>query len=269
MRRVVFVSSTAVYGVPDKHPIEEDDLLHGVGHYGESKIEAEDAVRAFMRRGLDCVILRPKTFIGLSGWASSRSSSTGSATGAGSTRWATAPTGTSCSPSRISSRRSCSASKRTAAWETLNVGAKEFETVREDLQALIDHATSKSRLTPIPVRAAEVAPRARARARLAARRMALQDSPSRLVRRHLARGEGPRLEAEALECRSADPHLRLVPGPSRRGHRRGRSHPPRPVEPAGARAAEEGRPVPLHPIHACFWPAITLRQSDPPPRQGC
>src|ERR687894_2253590 len=64
VKRVVLVSSTAVYGVPDKHPIEEDDPLVGVGHYGESKIEAEEMCRAFMRRGLDCVILRPKTFIG-------------------------------------------------------------------------------------------------------------------------------------------------------------------------------------------------------------
>ena len=59
-----------------------------------------------------------------------------------------------------------SASKRTAAWETLNVGAKEFGTVREDLQALIDHAGSKSRLTRIPVRAAEIVLRALEVARL-------------------------------------------------------------------------------------------------------
>src|SRR5919204_838169 len=39
--RVVFLSSTAVYGVPEKHPIEEDDPLVGVGWYGESKIDAE------------------------------------------------------------------------------------------------------------------------------------------------------------------------------------------------------------------------------------
>src|ERR671917_652659 len=64
VKRVVFISSTAVYGVPEKHPIEEDDPLIGVGHYGESKIEAERICREFMRRGLDCVILRPKTFIG-------------------------------------------------------------------------------------------------------------------------------------------------------------------------------------------------------------
>ena len=41
INRMVHISSTAVYGVPIKHPIEEDDPMVGVGAYGESKIEAE------------------------------------------------------------------------------------------------------------------------------------------------------------------------------------------------------------------------------------
>src|SRR5207248_5466585 len=56
--------STAVYGVPKVHPIDEEFPLHGVGHYGESKIDAEGVVREAMRRGLEAVIVRPKTFIG-------------------------------------------------------------------------------------------------------------------------------------------------------------------------------------------------------------
>jgi len=44
-----------------------------------------------------------------------------------------------------------------AAGETFNVGAKEFGTVRSDLQALIDHAGSSSRLRPVPVKPAELA----------------------------------------------------------------------------------------------------------------
>jgi len=64
VRRVVFISSTAVYGVPMRHPINEDDPLVGVGWYGESKIRAEGVCRAFSARGLDTVIVRPKTFIG-------------------------------------------------------------------------------------------------------------------------------------------------------------------------------------------------------------
>src|SRR3954470_16895713 len=64
VRRVVFVSSTAVYGVPKVHPIAEDAPLVGVGHYGESKIDGEAVCAHFGRRGLDVVIVRPKTFIG-------------------------------------------------------------------------------------------------------------------------------------------------------------------------------------------------------------
>src|SRR3989454_2027202 len=64
VRRVVLVSSTAVYGVPEKHPIEEDDPLVGVGHYGESKIEAERVALGFHGRGLPVVVVRPKTFLG-------------------------------------------------------------------------------------------------------------------------------------------------------------------------------------------------------------
>ena len=45
----------------------------------------------------------------------------------------------------------------TAARETFNVGATEFGTVRSDLQALIDHAGSSSRLQPVPVKPAELA----------------------------------------------------------------------------------------------------------------
>src|SRR5207249_5766407 len=61
VRRTLLVSSTAVYGVPETHPIDETAPLHGVGHYGRSKIEAEDVTRDYERRGLEVVILRPKT----------------------------------------------------------------------------------------------------------------------------------------------------------------------------------------------------------------
>jgi nucleoside-diphosphate-sugar epimerase len=161
VRRVVFVSSTAVYGVPDKHPIEESDRLHGVGHYGESKIEAEDAVDAFRRRGLDCVILRPKTFIGperlgvfeiLFDWI--REGRRIYTLGDGSNRYQL------LAVSDLVEAILLAASKRVAAGETMNVGAKEFGTVRSDLQALIDHAGSKSRLRPVPIRPAEIVLRA-------------------------------------------------------------------------------------------------------------
>jgi nucleoside-diphosphate-sugar epimerase len=167
VRRVVFVSSTAVYGVPEKHPIEEDDTLEGVGHYGESKIEAEEICRAFMRRGLGCVIMRPKTFIGperlgvfeiLFDWI--HDGRRIYVLGDGSNRYQL------LAVEDLVAAVVLAASKRAAAGETLNVGAKEFGTVRSDLQALIDHAGSAGRITPIPVRPAEIALRALELARL-------------------------------------------------------------------------------------------------------
>jgi nucleoside-diphosphate-sugar epimerase len=167
VKRIVFISSTAVYGIPDKHPIEEDDPLIGVGHYGDSKIEAEEVCRAFMRRGLDCVILRPKTFIGperlgvfeiLFDWI--REGRRIYVLGDGSNRYQL------LAVEDLVGAIVLAASRRAAGGQTLNIGAKDYGTVRSDLQALIDHADSSSRITPIPVKPAEAALRALELARL-------------------------------------------------------------------------------------------------------
>jgi nucleoside-diphosphate-sugar epimerase len=158
VRRVVLVSSTAVYGIPKVHPIHEDDPLVGVGWYGESKIEAEEVCRDFGRRGLDFVILRPKTFIGperlgvfeiLFDWV--RDGRRIYVLGDGSNRYQL------LAVEDLVDAIVLAAGHPEATGETLNVGAKEFGTVRSDLRALIDHAGSTSRLTPVPARPAEIA----------------------------------------------------------------------------------------------------------------
>jgi nucleoside-diphosphate-sugar epimerase len=153
--RVLSISSTAVYGVPEKHPIEEDDPLVGVGWYGESKIDAEALCRV---AAVDTTIIRPKTFIGperlgvfeiLFDWI--REGRRIYILGKGHNRYqllavedlVDAVVRASTAPE--------------AAGETFNVGATEFGAVREDLGALIAHAGSSSRLQPVPVKPAEVA----------------------------------------------------------------------------------------------------------------
>ena len=183
VRRVVLISSTAVYGVPERHPIHEDDPLVGVGHYGESKIDAERLCDAFARRGLETVIVRPKTFLGperlgvfeiLFDWI--REGRRIPILGEGTNRY-----------QLLAVEDLCDAVVRCldadVVGEALNVGAARFGTVREDLEALIAHAGSGSRLRPVPARPAELALRgARARAPLAARGVALPDGAPRLVR---------------------------------------------------------------------------------------
>jgi nucleoside-diphosphate-sugar epimerase len=157
VRRVVLVSSTAVYGVPKVHPIYEDDPLVGVGAYGGSKIEAEEVAREFGRRGLEFTIIRPKTFIGperlgvfeiLFDWI--REGRRIYMLGNGSNRYQL------LAVEDLVDAMVLAAERPEAAGETLNVGGKAFGTVRSDLQALIDHAGSPSRLTPVPARPAEI-----------------------------------------------------------------------------------------------------------------
>jgi nucleoside-diphosphate-sugar epimerase len=159
--RVVFVSSTAVYGVPERHPIREDDPLVGVGWYGESKIEGEAVCRAFGARGLETVILRPKTFLGperlgvfeiLFDWV--REGRRIYTLGSGENRYQL------LAVEDLVDAVVRAFSAPDVVGEALNVGATEFGTVREDLGALIEHAGSGSRLTPVPVRPAETALRA-------------------------------------------------------------------------------------------------------------
>src|SRR5919198_1202866 len=59
VRRAILISTTAVYGVPKAHPIVEEAPLIGVGHYGESKIEAERVAQDFGRRALELARLSP------------------------------------------------------------------------------------------------------------------------------------------------------------------------------------------------------------------
>jgi nucleoside-diphosphate-sugar epimerase len=157
VKRVVFISSTAVYGVPKLHPIPEDAPLHGVGWYGESKIDAERACREV---DVETVIVRPKTFVGperlgvfeiLFDWI--REGRRIYVLGEGSNRYQLLAV-----EDLVDAIMRCADAD--VAGEVLNIGAEEFGTVRSDLETLIDHAGSTSRLRPVPARPAELVLRA-------------------------------------------------------------------------------------------------------------
>ncbi len=157
-KRVLFISSTAVYGVPEKHPIEESDPLIGVGSYGESKIDAEALCRV---AAVETTIIRPKTFIGperlgvfeiLFDWI--REGRRIYILGQGHNRYQL------LAVEDLVDAIVRAAVDPEAAGETFNVGATDFGTVRSDLRGLIEHAGSSSRLRPVPVKPAELALRA-------------------------------------------------------------------------------------------------------------
>ena len=64
IKRLVFISTTAVYGVPRHLPEKEDSPLDPIGYYGVSKVMAENLCLDYDKKGLEVNILRPKTFLG-------------------------------------------------------------------------------------------------------------------------------------------------------------------------------------------------------------
>ena len=65
VKRVVFVSSSEVYGCPKSIPIKEDDALAPICEYGRNKLASEKLCREYRdRTGIEVVILRPPTIVG-------------------------------------------------------------------------------------------------------------------------------------------------------------------------------------------------------------
>lgn len=64
VRRVVFISSSGVYGVPRTDLVTENHATVPLGAYGESKLQAEALCRAASARGTEVVMLRPMSLFG-------------------------------------------------------------------------------------------------------------------------------------------------------------------------------------------------------------
>jgi len=152
VERFVMISSTAVYGIPDHHPLLEDDPLVGVGPYGKAKIAAEEVCLRFRERGMCVPIIRPKSFIGperlgvfalLYDWAY-----TGHGfpmIGSGKNRYQLLDVEDLCDAIYL-----CCTLERDVVNDTFNVGAEVFATMREDYQAVLDRAGHGKKIRGFP-----------------------------------------------------------------------------------------------------------------------
>ncbi len=167
-RRVVHISSTAVYGVPDHHPLVETDPMHGVGPYGIAKVEAENVCVEARARGREVPILRPKSFVGperlgvfalLYEWAAEARDFP--ILGSGSNRYQLLDVEDLCTACVLSGTLPAA-----QANDTFNLGAREFTTLREDFQAVLDAAGHARRIRSLPIKPALWALRGLERAKL-------------------------------------------------------------------------------------------------------
>lgn len=152
VQRFIHISSTAVYGIPDHHPLYEGDKLDGVGPYGEAKVEAEKICEGFRAKGMCVPILRPKSFIGperlgifalLYDWA--KDGKGFPIPGNGKNRYQLLDVEDLCEAIYL-----CATLDRDLVNDTFNIGAKEFTTIQQDYQAVLDRAGFGKKIIPIP-----------------------------------------------------------------------------------------------------------------------
>ena len=150
--RVVQISSTAVYGVPDHHPLYETDEMIGVGDYGQAKIEAEGVCSEYRAKGMCVPVIRPKSFIGperlgvfalFYDWA--KDGRGFPLLGNGKNRYQLLDVEDLCDVIWASLTKPCEQVN-----DVFNVGASEFGTMKEDFQAVLDYAGFGKKIKCIP-----------------------------------------------------------------------------------------------------------------------
>jgi nucleoside-diphosphate-sugar epimerase len=150
--RFIYISSTAVYGVPDHCPIRETDALIGVGPYGQAKIDAEKLCREYRRKGMCIPVIRPKSFIGperlgafelLYGWA--REGRGFPVVGSGGNCYQLLDVEDLCRAILL-----CAFLPAGRVNDTFNIGARAFSTLKEDFQQVLDAAGHGKRIIGFP-----------------------------------------------------------------------------------------------------------------------
>ena len=150
--RFIHISTTAVYGINGRNPGEEDDPRIGVGPYGEAKIQAEDICREYRDKGMIVPLLRPKAFVGperlgifalLFDWA--KDGRGFPLLGDGGNQYQLLDVDDLCD---VIDR--CCTLADTVVNDTYNIGAKEFTTMAEDYQAVLDYAGFGKKITCLP-----------------------------------------------------------------------------------------------------------------------
>jgi nucleoside-diphosphate-sugar epimerase len=152
--KTVLVSSSAVFGVPSKNPVDASVAPRPREAYGVAKLEAERIAHTFVERGLDVTIVRPRTILGhgrlgifqiLFEWV--RKGRPVYVLGRGDNRYQFVHADDLAD--------ACIRAGERPGPATFNVGAERFGTMRGALEALVRHAKTGSRVRSLPMRPAE------------------------------------------------------------------------------------------------------------------
>tara|TARA_B100000886_G_scaffold326699_1_gene273441 strand:- start:141 stop:1172 length:1032 start_codon:yes stop_codon:yes gene_type:complete len=64
IEKIIYTSSSAIYGVPKSNPVDENTLAMPGESYGEAKLYGEKICESFSKKGVNVSIIRPRTILG-------------------------------------------------------------------------------------------------------------------------------------------------------------------------------------------------------------
>lgn len=151
VRKVVHISSSGIYGIPQTIPVTEDHQQKPLGAYGHSKIAGETACREALDAGLDVTVMRPMSLFGpwmtgvfllLFDWV--RLGKNVYFLGGGHNRVQMV------SAYDVADACILATQRPESRGAFLNLGSVEVPSVRKQVEALIAHAGSRSRIVAFP-----------------------------------------------------------------------------------------------------------------------
>jgi nucleoside-diphosphate-sugar epimerase len=148
--KVVHTSTSAIFGVPDHNPVDETTPAKPVEDYGRAKLQAEGLCHDAAAAGLDVTIVRPRTIMGHGRLGIMAMLFELVADGAPVFVLGSGDN-TYQFVHAIDLASACLAAGFSAGSTTYNIGASEFGTMRETLQALVDHADTGSSVRSLPL----------------------------------------------------------------------------------------------------------------------
>jgi nucleoside-diphosphate-sugar epimerase len=147
--KVIYVSSSAVYGVPRRNPVTERTPPRPAEPYGRAKWEGELLCAEYAARGVDVSIVRPRTIMGhgrlgifqiLFEWI--REGYDVPVLGRGDNVYQFVHADDLAD--------ACLAAAERPGSRDFNIGTDRFGTMRQVLEALCAHARTGSRVRPVP-----------------------------------------------------------------------------------------------------------------------
>jgi nucleoside-diphosphate-sugar epimerase len=166
VRKVVHISSSAVFGVPAANPVLPSTVPAPVESYGHAKLAAEWACLEAVSKGLDVTIIRPRTILGhgrlgifgiLFEWVADGADIF--VLGKGDNRYQFVHADDLADV--------CMLAATAPGAAVFNAGTDRFGTMRESLESLCAHAGTGSHVRSLPVRPAAAMMQAASRAHLA------------------------------------------------------------------------------------------------------